>query len=108
LKKNVKQKEDSQQVTAAELRRLWKAWIKARVKEGLAKDQADTLAELLMLCKIFGLEPEDLGIARCGCGCGRIFGPTMKTIRVLTSIVLVMIEENLERPAMSSSAGAGA
>ena len=106
MKKNVIPKGDNPQITPAELRGLWKAWIKARVKEGLTKDQAETSAELLFICKISNLEPEDLGIARSGCG--KILGPTMTTIRVLTSIVLVMIEENLEHPAARSSAGDGA
>lgn len=106
MKKNVKSKGDSQQIAAAELRGLWKAWIKARVKEGIRKDQAEMTADLLAVCKLFDLQPEDFGIARCGCG--RILGPTMTTIRVLTSIVLVMIHENIERPGVSPIAGAGA
>jgi hypothetical protein len=61
-------------------------------------------ANLLAICNIFGLEPEDLGVARSGCGCGRILGPTMTSIRVLTLIVLVMIYENLERPGVSVAA----
>jgi len=85
----------------AELRGRWNAWIKARSREGLEMDAAETTAGLVAICNLFGLQPEDLGISRCGCGCGKINGPTMKTIRVLTSIVLVLIHENLERPPAS-------
>lgn len=85
-------------ITPAELRELWNAWIKARVKGGLTKEQAETTAELMALAKIFKVEPEDLGVARCGCGCGKILGPTMKTIRVLTTIAMVLIGENINCP----------
>jgi hypothetical protein len=106
LKTNVKAKGDDSRVAAAELRGLWKAWMKARVKEGLSKDQAEMTADLVAICKLFDLEPEDLGVARCGCGCGcgRILGPTMTTIRVLTSIVLVLINENIELTAVDAAA----
>ena len=85
-------------ITPAELRELWNAWVKARVKEGLSKEQAEITAELMALAKIFNVEPEDFGIARCGCGCGKIFGPTMKTIRILTTIAMVLIGEHLPGP----------
>lgn len=89
----------------AEFRGLWKAWMKAGVKEGLQKDQAETSADLLAICKVFGLEPEDFGVARCGCGCGcgRMLGPTMTTIRVLTSIVLVLVNENIGLTAVETA-----
>jgi len=83
-------------IPAAELRRLWHAWVSAKVREGVSQDRAETSAHLLTICNLFGLEPEALGIVQ-GDG-GRSLSATTKTVRALISIVLTLIGEHVERP----------
>ncbi len=88
----------------AALRAAWREWIEAEVQEGRNRNQAEEMAIIFQLCKIFDMSPQQFGIQFWPGG--KPIGSTYKTGIIMASLVLALIVERLENPpAKSGTAG---
>jgi hypothetical protein len=83
-------------INKAELRASWKAWIEAQVNEGRNRTEAEEMAVIFQLCRIFKLSPEQFGIVFWPGG--EPIGSTHKTGMILASLVLALIYERVDNP----------
>ena len=79
------------------LRASCKAWIEAEVNEGRNRNEAEELAILFQLCRIFKMTPEQFGIAIWPGGT-KVMGSTYKTGVILSNLALALICERVENP----------
>jgi hypothetical protein len=85
------------------LRASWKAWIEAEVNEGRNHNEAEELAILFQLCKVFEMTPEQFGIVMWPGGT-KVMGSTYKTGVILSNLVLALICERIENPPIKHGA----
>ncbi len=80
----------------AALRAAWREWIEAEVQEGRNRYQAEEMAIIFQLCKIFDVSPAQIGIVFWPGG--NAIGTTHKTGLIMASLTLALICERVDNP----------
>jgi len=86
----------------AALNASWKAWIEAEVAEGRNRNEAEEIAIILLLCKIFDMKPNEFGIQFWPGG--KAIGSTHKTGMIMANMVLALICDRIEDPPSKNEA----
>lgn len=85
-------RQQKQTATAETRRAAWAPWIRDQIEKGARKDEAETTADLMVLCKIFGVGPDAFGIVHLP---GDKWRVTYKTDRVLTTLLVSLLHDKI-------------
>ncbi len=96
-------KKSANKAMKIKLRAAWQNWINNEVKEGRNRNEAETMAIVFALCKIFDMTPQQFGIWFWPHST-KPLGTTMITGRILANMVMALMCDRIDNPPTKSEA----